>query len=632
MTMAFRPLLALGAAAVSLGLMAACASGGNEDNYVGNGAGDSGIGGGDGATGLGGDGGGGASSDARAAADGGHHDGGGKPGSDGGHAGDGGQATGADGASSDGATGGEGSVADTGATDGGALDTGMVTPDTGTVTGMDSGTVNIITGGACLSGAAGAAAIRVGWTNAGGEAMSQILVEGLPDTSQDQAGTYGYGWGFSPSFVDPYLAQGGVGLDDSDFIDIAMSTNGITNISSATVAVYGRSYDTVASGSFSWQTFDGYGQTAVDYVSNVPPYQWYPADMTTEIGPGEDSVLVRVKAGPSSDSLVVNQIEILHGRELRRVCCRRRAAPPRDSAARVGASRPRPRRTRVAQARVGAAFGLVQDPRHRAGVRGGARRGGDAVRVVVGGNAGLAVAWAGRELGAGVTVFVPRTTSARMIDKMRAEGATVTVHGDAWDDAHQAALAASEGPGSFYVHPFDAPAVWTGNATLVEEAARQGMARPDAVVVSVGGGGLLCGVLQGMHAVGWRDVPVVAVETHGAASLRAAMQAGHPVDIGRIESIATTLGARKVCERVLAWTREHPVASWLASDRQAVDACLRFADDHRVVVEPACGAALAAVYERAPELAKARTVLVVVCGGAGATPADLVRWDQSLSR
>ena len=251
-----------------------------------------------------------------------------------------------------------------------------------------------------------------------------------------------------------------------------------------------------------------------------------------------------------------------------------------------------------------------------------------------GGNAGLAVAWAGRVLGVPTFVVVPRTTSARMIGKMRDEGATVQVHGDAWDDAHAEALRIVEREGGFYVHPFDAPAVWSGNATIVTELvsqlATQAVSRPGAVVVSVGGGGLLCGVLEGMHAVGWTDVPVLAVETHGAASLHAAMKAGEPVDIGRIDSIAITLGARRVCERALRWTREHPVTSWLCSDRQAVDACLRFADDHRIVVEPACGAALAAAYGRAPALQGAASLLVIGCGGAGATPADLVRWDATV--
>jgi L-serine/L-threonine ammonia-lyase len=247
-----------------------------------------------------------------------------------------------------------------------------------------------------------------------------------------------------------------------------------------------------------------------------------------------------------------------------------------------------------------------------------------------GGNAGLAVAYAGRVLGVPVSVVVPRTTSNRMIDMMRADGASVQVHGDAWDDAHAKAVEIAAFDGAFVVHPFDLPAVWRGNATLVEEVAAQGMPRPGAVVVAVGGGGLLCGVLEGMHAVGWGDVPVVAVETHGAASLHAAMRAGTPVDIGRIESVATTLGARRVCDRVLAWTREHTVRSWLVSDRAAVDACLRFADDHRVVVEPACGAALSTIYDRAEPLLQAGPVLVVACGGAAATPADLLRWDASL--
>lgn len=246
-----------------------------------------------------------------------------------------------------------------------------------------------------------------------------------------------------------------------------------------------------------------------------------------------------------------------------------------------------------------------------------------------GGNAGLAVAYAGRALGVPTTVFVPRTTSERMIARMRAEGAAVEVRGDAWDDAHAAALAACAREPSFYVHPFDAPDVWEGNATLVDEVVAQDGARPGAVVVAVGGGGLLCGVLEGMHRAGWTDVPVVAVETHGAASLRAAIDAGAPVDIGRIESIATTLGARRVCDRVLAWTREHPVMSWTVSDRAAVDACRRFADDHRVLVEPACGAALSVVYDRAEPVARAASVLVVACGGAGVTVADLARWQRS---
>lgn len=107
-------------------------------------------------------------------------------------------------------------------------------------------------------------------------------------------------------------------------------------------------------------------------------------------------------------------------------------------------------------------------------------------------------------------------------------------------------------------------------------AARSHEPKPDVVALAVGGGGLLCGVLQGLHARGWDDVPVVAAETDGAASLAAAIAAGRPVMLPAITSIATSLGARQVSARAFAWTREHAVHSAVVSDAEAVRACLFF--------------------------------------------------------
>lgn len=244
-----------------------------------------------------------------------------------------------------------------------------------------------------------------------------------------------------------------------------------------------------------------------------------------------------------------------------------------------------------------------------------------------GGNAGLAVAYAGRRLHVPVTVVVPETTSAWARAGIAAQGATVVEHGASWFEAHGHAQK-NMSEGAAYIHPFDDPEVWAGHAPMIGEAARQGP-KPGAVVVTVGGGGLMCGVLSGMHAVGWSDVPVLAVETAGAASLAAAMAAGEVVSLDRVTSLATTLGARAVAEEALAWTRRHPVTSLVVSDRAAVQACLRFADDHRVLVEPACGAGLSVIYDRAPELLGiSGPVLVIVCGGAGVSAALLRAWDE----
>jgi L-serine/L-threonine ammonia-lyase len=251
-------------------------------------------------------------------------------------------------------------------------------------------------------------------------------------------------------------------------------------------------------------------------------------------------------------------------------------------------------------------------------------RGAERLVTSSGGNAGYAVAWAGRALGIPVEVVVPSRTSPRMRGLIEAEGARVSVHGEVWDDAHEQARRMVEEGGGALIHPFDAPEVWDGHATLVEEVAAAGV-RPGVVVVAVGGGGLLAGVVQGMRAAGWSEVPVLAVETHGAASYAAALRAGEPVTLDRIDSLALTLGARRVCARAVELAREHPIVPWQCDDRAAVEACAAFLDDHRTLVEPACGAGLAAVYRRAEPLARG-PVLVVVCGGAAVTRGQLDGW------
>lgn len=153
-------------------------------------------------------------------------------------------------------------------------------------------------------------AYRIRWANAGGQAQVVYEVNGLPDHSRDHAGAFGYVIGFTPQFVDPFLGDGGLLLDSSDFVDLELTTAGIAQIASAKLSIFGRSFNTTASGSFNWQTFQGTGAAPTNLVSNVAPYQWYSANMTAAISAGNNGVLIRIKAGPSSGSLVVNRIEI----------------------------------------------------------------------------------------------------------------------------------------------------------------------------------------------------------------------------------------------------------------------------------------------------------------------------------
>jgi L-serine/L-threonine ammonia-lyase len=137
--------------------------------------------------------------------------------------------------------------------------------------------------------------------------------------------------------------------------------------------------------------------------------------------------------------------------------------------------------------------------------------------------------------------------------------------------------------------------------------------------------------VQGLHRNGLSQVPVIAVETAGAASLAAAMQAGEPVTLPSIDTIALSLGSRLVARQAFEWTRRHDVRSVVVSDADAVHACLRFADDMRTLVEPACGAALAVAYRHLPALAAFRRPLFVVCGGIGVDLAKLAAWKTQFS-
>ena len=248
-----------------------------------------------------------------------------------------------------------------------------------------------------------------------------------------------------------------------------------------------------------------------------------------------------------------------------------------------------------------------------------------------GGNAGLACAYAAEALGVSAEVFVPLTTPERTREMLRAFGASVVATGEKWIDAHEKATErcaeASDGEKRALIHPFEGEDLWLGHSTMIDELAedfaKDNVGEPAAIVLSVGGGGLLAGVLLGVERAGWMKTRVVAVETIGAACLYESVRARTVVTLKEITSVAKSLGAsspsRVVFDKVMA-LGDARVASRVCEDADAVRACVRFADDHRLLVEPACGAALAACYF--PELRLLEglegdgPIVVIVCGGA----------------
>lgn len=250
-----------------------------------------------------------------------------------------------------------------------------------------------------------------------------------------------------------------------------------------------------------------------------------------------------------------------------------------------------------------------------------------------GGNAGLAAAYAARAMGVPATVVLPSTTPEMIHRRLQRYGAEVVVHGDVWDEADKLAQKIVEEQAGAYVHPFDQVSTWQGHASLVHELVEQLPKAPDAIVTCVGGGGLLMGILSGIEAVGWKSTRVVASETEGAASMGKSLAAGELITLPGITSVAKSLGAARVSQAIFARCKElgpERVQSFITTDAAAVSACLQLSAHHRVLVEPACGAALAAVTERSAALAGCSTIVVEVCGGAIVDLPMLNAWAKDL--
>lgn len=233
-----------------------------------------------------------------------------------------------------------------------------------------------------------------------------------------------------------------------------------------------------------------------------------------------------------------------------------------------------------------------------------------------GGNAGYAVSYAGKKLGMKVTVFVPTTTHRVFVNAIESLGAAVRVEGNVWDETNEIAQQFVAKIKGGFVPPFDHPTLWKGHSTLIDETVLQ-IQKPEAIVVAVGGGGLACGILQGLNRHQWNDVPLLCVQTEGVPSLKASIEAKHVVTLPKVHTVATSLGAKHICQELFNWTQKHKIIPLLVSDKSAVQACRYFADDQLVLVEPACGAALSVIYDQRSELRSFSSLLVIVCGGIG---------------
>jgi len=239
------------------------------------------------------------------------------------------------------------------------------------------------------------------------------------------------------------------------------------------------------------------------------------------------------------------------------------------------------------------------------------------VIVASGGNAGIATAAAAQALGVHCEVFLPTVSSEAKRARLRALGAEVVVGGEAYADALAACLERQRATGALLTHAYDQPEVVAGAGTLGREIERQG-GLPDAVLVSVGGGGLI----GGLSAWFEQRARVVALEPERAPTLFRAREAGQPVDVEVGGVAADSLGARRI--GAISWniTQRHVREALLLSDDAIRAAQSWLWTELKLAVEPAAALPLAALQSGAYVPCEGEKVCLIVCG-ANVDPATL---------
>ena len=232
------------------------------------------------------------------------------------------------------------------------------------------------------------------------------------------------------------------------------------------------------------------------------------------------------------------------------------------------------------------------------------------VIAVSAGNHAQGVAYHAQRLGIRAALVMPRFTPTIKVEHTRAFGAEVVLAGETLEDASQVAFAMQRERGLVFVHPYDDPQVIAGQGTVALEMLD---AAPDldALVVPVGGGGLISGMSIAAHALR-PELELFGVQCARFPSMRQAL-AGQPIECGGA-TIAGGIAVKSPGQRTLPIVREH-VRDILLVDEEALEsAILLLLEVEKTVAEGSGAAALAAVLAN-PRLFAKRRVGIVISGG-----------------
>lgn len=233
------------------------------------------------------------------------------------------------------------------------------------------------------------------------------------------------------------------------------------------------------------------------------------------------------------------------------------------------------------------------------------------VTAVSAGNHAISVAYGARTMGTSAKVVMPKSANAAKIDRCKAMGAEIVLV----ENVHQAfdkVKKIEEAEGRHFIHPFEGLLTALGTATVGLELSEQ-VKELDAVIVPVGGGGLIAGISSFMKQA-HPSIKIYGVEPTGANSMSKSLAVGKPIEIEKVDTIADSLGAPHAAPYSFGLTQRFVDEVVTVTDGQMASAMKMLFNDMKLAVEPAGASATAALQYKLLSKLKSKKVGIIVCG------------------
>ena len=199
------------------------------------------------------------------------------------------------------------------------------------------------------------------------------------------------------------------------------------------------------------------------------------------------------------------------------------------------------------------------------------------------GNHAQGVAYAARAYGCKAVIVMPETTPLMKVNRTKSYGAEVVLHGDVYDEACEYAYQLAEEHGYTFIHPFDDPAVATGQGTIAMEIVKE-LPLVDYILVPIGGGGLATGVSTLAKLLNPK-IRVIGVEPEGAACMKASLERGEVTTLPTVNTIADGTAVKTPGTNIFPYIQKNIDEIITVSDDELVVAFLDMVENHKMVVE-----------------------------------------------